>query len=299
MDPAPIRRWNPGFIALRWRHLFWGLPSLGLLFGLFVHFLPTIRNTSIGVVEIDHYLRTEAGLPSFTCAEVPNVIRSEKVLGIAIKELNLREQWKTNREDCVANLRNQISCKLIPGTELVEISVTGRSRAESAQIWKHLASALNNHAKGVFKLRDQAKLDRLESGIEKARAEVEIKRRALPQVWRYQDLLHRKSPPVAPPEIRPYQPLSKEVVEFEESRKLLELLQIKFISEKMQIMMTDEVKNPIWIHEAPGSRFPLTLWDTLRPLVLHSSIGVGVGMVLALVLAYLLELLFPRKSPTL
>jgi hypothetical protein len=162
-----------------------------------------------------------------------------------------------------------------------------------------LASALNHHAKGVFKLRAQAELDRLESEIERVRGEVEIKRRALPVVWGYEDLLHRKSPPAPPPEIRPYQPLSKEVVESEESQKLLELLQIKFISEKMQIMMTDEVKNPIWIHEAPGSRSPVTLWDTLRPLVLHSSIGLGSGMVLAVVLAYLLELLFPRKSPTL
>ncbi len=300
MSPAPIRRWNPGFIALRWRHLFWGLPLLGLLAGLVVHFLPTIRNTSTGVVQITRNLRAESGLPSFTNIELPDVVRSEEVLWAAIQGLDLQGQWKMSRDDCVAELRDQISCKFIPGTELVEISVSGRSLAESERIWKRLATALNDHAKGVINLRDKAKLDRLEGEIEKIRAEVEIKRRALPAgVWSYQDLLHRKSAPAAPPDISTYQPLSKEAAEFEKSLKLLELLQIKFISDKMQIMITDEGRNLIWIHEAPGSRSHALLWDTLRPLVLHSSIGVGSGMVLAVILAYLLELLFPRKAPTL
>ena len=117
-------------------------------------------------------------------------------------------------------------------------------------------------------------------------------------MWGYEDLLHRKSPPAPPPEIRPYQPLLKEQVEFEDSQKLLELLQIKFISEKMQRMITDESENLVWIHEAPGSSSPVTLWDTLRPLLLHSSIGLGSGILLAVVLAYLLELLLPRRSPS-
>jgi hypothetical protein len=90
----------------------------------------------------------------------------------------------------------------------------------------------------------------------------------------------------------------KEQVEFEDSQKLLELLQIKFISEKMQRMITDESENLVWIHEAPGSSSPVTLWDTLRPLLLHSSIGLGSGILLAVVLAYLLELLLPRRSPS-
>jgi hypothetical protein len=84
--------------------------------------------------------------------------------------------------------------------------------------------------------------------------------------------------------------------DFETSQKLLEQLQIKEISEKMQARITED---PLIIHQAPGTPVPVTLWDTLRPLVLHSSIGLGAGMVLAVVLAYLLELLFPRKAPRL
>jgi hypothetical protein len=38
-------------------------------------------------------------------------------------------------------------------------------------------------------------------------------------------------------------------------------------------------------------------WLTLRSLFHHAGLGLGIGVVVAAPLAYLLELLFPRKSP--
>lgn len=293
MDPAPIRRWNPGFIALRWRHLFWGLPLLGLLIGLVVYFLPMIRNTATGVVQ------KRPGALSFSTADVVHAVHTDDVLALTGIRTDLTHRWNLEGRagsPYTEELRRSVSAKPIPGTALVEISVSGRSRAESKLIWHALVTALQEHLESLRSANDQTRLDQLEAAVERQKAEVETKRRALPADFGYQDLKHRNTPLTSPPDFRPYRPRSKEADEFESSQQVLEQLQIKFISEKMQLMITDGTENPIWIHEAPGSRSSVTLWDTLRPLVLHSSIGLGAGMVLAVVLAYLLELLFPRKS---
>lgn len=290
MDPAPIRRWNPGFIALRWRHLFCGLPLLGLLVGFVVHFMPMIRPTATGAVQI----RPTA--LSFGTADVVHAVQSDEILALTGTRADLANRWNLKGREggsYTEELRRSVSAKPIPGTALVEISVSGRSRAESKLIWHALVTALQEHLESLRSANDQTRLDQLEAAVERQKAEVETKRRALPADFGYQDLKHRNTPLTSPPDFRPYHPKSMESAEFESSLQLLEQLQIKFISEKMQCTFTED---PLIVHEVPGNPAPVTLWDTFRPLVLLSSIGVGAGMVLAVVLAFLLELLFPRKA---
>ena len=290
MDPAPIRRWNPGFIALRWRHLFWGLPLLGLLVGLVVHFLPMIRNTATGVVQI------RPPSLSFSTADVVHAVQTDDILALTGIRTDLANRWNLKGKEgspCAEKLRRSVSAKPIPGTALVVISVSGRSRAESELIWHALVTALQEHFEGLRSVHDRSKLDQLEAAVKRQKADVDSKREALSQANKTETLLYYPNGAVQDPNSQ----FNTLKADFEASQKLLEQLQIKEISAKMQCrMMESEV---MIIHEVPGTPAPLTLWDTLRPLVLHSSIGVGAGMVLAVVLAYLLELLFPRKAPTL
>jgi hypothetical protein len=286
MDPDPIRRWNPGFIALRWRHVFWIMPLLGLLAGLILHFLPMIRNTATGVVQIG-----SAGL-SFSTADVVHAVQTDDILALAGIRTDLTNRWNLKGEEgspCTEELRRSVSAKPIPGTSLVEISVSGRSRAESELIWHALVTALQEHFEDLRSVHDQSKLDQLEAAVRWQKADVDSKREALSRAIRTETLLHYSNGS-GPQTNMDFQTLK---ADFEASQKLLEQLQIKEISEKMQCRLTEDA---LTIHEAPGTPVPLTLWDTLRPLVLQSSIGLGAGMVLAVLLAYLLELLFPRKA---
>lgn len=284
MDPAPIRRWNPGFIALRWRHLFWGLPLLGLLVGLVVHFLPMIRGTASGIVQIR---------PTFSTADVVHAIQTDDILALTGIRTDLTHRWNLKGREgspCTEKLRRSVSAKPIPGTSLVVISVSGRSRAESELIWHALVTALQEHFEGLGNAHDRSKLEQLEAAVKWQKADVDSKREALSRALKTETLLH-DSKGSGPQTNKDFQTLKADL---ETSQNLLETLQIKEISERMQDKL---MENPMIIHQAPGTPVPLTLWDTLRPLVLHSSIGLGAGMVLAMVLAYLLELLFPRKQP--
>ena len=188
----------------------------------------------------------------------------------------------------MTELQDAIQCEPIRGTALLDITVKGRSRAESKQIWNALVTALNEHFVSMLNLHDQAELDHLKTALELQKAETENKRHALKDAIQTEDLLYRPNGLPAP---RSRFDILKS--EFEESQRLLEALQIKIISETMGCRFR---ANPAIIHKAPGTPVPVTLWDTLRPLVLHASIGLGTGMVLSVVLAYLLELLFPRKA---
>jgi hypothetical protein len=285
MDPAPIRRWNPGFIALRWRHVFWGLPLLGLLVGLVMHFLPMIRPTATGVVQI------RPNVLSFSTADVVHAAQTEEILALTCTRVDLANRWNLNGKEggsYTEELRRSVSAKPIPGTSLVEISVSGPTRAEAELIWHALVNALQEHFDGLGSVHDQSKLDQLEAAVKRQKADVESKREALSRAIRTGTLLHYPNGS-GPPINEDFQSLKSD---FETSQQLLEQLQIKEIAGRMQAKITEDT---LIIHQAPVTPAPVTLWETLRPLVLHSSIGVGAGMVLA----YLLELLFPRKAPSL
>ena len=293
MDPAPIRRWNPGFIALRWRHLFWGLPLLGLLAGLAVHFLPMIRGTATGIVQIRPVPLTVASGRSFLgVSDVATMTRSDDLLGQTVLALDLPRRWRKESDVCVSELRDAINIEYIPGTALVQISVSGRSRAESAQIWDSLILYTNDHFSKIAQTEEPANIAALDALLEASKANFDAKREILEAFMRTSDLLHRSGSNNHPSDHR----FLKAKSDFEKAKADLEAAQIAQIAAKMQARITED---PLIIHEAPGTPAPLTLWDTLRPLVLHSSIGLGSGMVLAVVLAYLFELLFPRKAPTL
>lgn len=291
MHELAPRRWYPGFIALRWRHLFWGLPLLGLLAGLVVHFLPMIRGTATGVVQIRPIPSSTTGtLPAYS--DVARMVTSEEVLLAITRSLDLPRKWRIEEEACLSRLRGSIRCKGITGTSLLEVRVKGAHRAEAIRIWEALIKESVDQFSQLAAADHAAEIAVLNSRVEAAKADVEAKRETLATTMHTSDLLHLPGPP-GPSRFSHYFPRAK--AEFDAAQTALEAAQVAQISARMQSLIT---ANPLIIHQAPGTPAPATLWDTLRPLLLHSSIGLGAGILLAVVLAYLLELLFPRKFPT-
>ena len=296
MDPAPIRRWNPGFIALRWRHLFWGLPLLGLLVGLFMHFIPMIRHTATGIVQPTREPSDVTDRPPFEPADVAHALESDKVLGSVREKLDLPNRWRMDSAKCLRTLRSSITCDQVQfrGNTMVAISVTGRSRAESEAIWNVLVAELKNSFNEARLLQDQGSLAHLARLVEKQQADVKAIREALSESRRTN--LSRSGSQMPAPITSAETNILKS--DFEKAHASHESLLIEFLIKK-QMVRAGYSSDALWVDQAPGTPAPVTLWETLRPLVLHSTIGLGSGMVLAVVLAYLLELLFPRKAPTL
>lgn len=286
MDPAPIRRWNLGFVIMRWRHLFWGVPLLGLLVGLVLHFLPMMEKSVNGIVELRS--RT-TGNPLSGASHLDTVIKSDALLRPTVAALDLPRHWQMASDDCVNRLRERIQIEPIRGTTLLGIRVKGRSRAESRQIWETLATSLNEHFNRSAGVQDQIKLERLKAELERQEADVESDRQALTMAMQYQDLLFRTD------SLNPA-PLDKTErlrIDFETSARLRDQMKIRITAEEMRLKIAS---HSLIIHEFPTAPLPISLWNTLRSLVVYSFVGTGVGIVLAVIFAYLLEFGFQRRT---
>jgi hypothetical protein len=286
MDPAPIRRWNLGFVIMRWRHLFWGVPLLGLLVGLVLHFLPMMEKSVTGIVEL-RSLTT--GNPLSGASHLDTVIKSDALLRPTVTALDLPRHWQMASDDCVNRLRERIQIEPIRGTTLLGIRVKGRSRAESRQIWETLATSLNEHFNRSAGIQDQTKLERLNAELERQEADVESDRQALTMAMQYQDLLFRTE------SLNPA-PLDKTErlrIDFETSARVRDQMKIRITAEEMRLKIAS---HSLIIHEFPTAPLAISLWNTLRSLVVHSFVGTGVGIVLAVIFAHLLEFGFQRKT---
>jgi hypothetical protein len=80
-----------------------------------------------------------------------------------------------------------------------------------------------------------------------------------------------------------------------EAQEILANLEIAEIVGRMNRQL---IEDPVFIHESPSARSSIFFSRMPRALTVSSTIGLAAGMVLALLLAYLLELLFPRKADT-
>lgn len=286
MDSAPIRRWNPGFIARRWRHQFWILPLIGLAAGLLVDFLPVIRGTATGVVQMRSGGSNVPSVFAISPPELNQVIRSDEILRATIRSQDLAVKWRMSEQACITDLRAGIRCRILPGTTLAEIQVNGKSRAESFGIWNSLIQHANDHFSRIVGTMESETLATHDFHVATLTAESEDKRRILSNRIGTSDLLHRFGPNDHPSD----REFLKAKSDFEKAQAELDAARIARLSAKIQ---SEILKSPLAIHQAPDIAPPLTL----SSLVVLSCVGLGSGMVLAVAFAYLLELMVPRKTP--
>lgn len=293
MSTSSIRRWNPDEVITRRKRLFWLIPLLGLISGIAFSFSPLLRwKTAVGTLQIRTQSLPGETTPLFTPADLADAIPSDEVLEETAIALDLSKGRQGENQEIIASLRTKISCRPIPGTDLVELSAKGIDRADAERIWRGLISSASEHLRTRRADLEQTWLAAIAVEIENRKAEFETKSEEL---QRYLDL---KRPRLYdnPLDLRSPTPrLIKLQGDLWDDQEILAKLEIAEIAGRMNRQL---IEDPVFIHETPSAHISIFLSRMPRALTVSSSIGLGAGMVLAVILAYLLEMLFPRKFPT-
>jgi hypothetical protein len=293
MSASSIRRWNPDEVITRRKRLFWLIPLLGLISSIAFSFSPLLRwKKAEGTLQLRTQSLPGETTPLFTTTDLANAIPSDEVLEKTAIALHLSEGRQTENEEFVATLRTRISCRQIPGTDLVELSVKGSDRADAERIWHGLISFANEHLRTRRADLKQTWLAAIAVKIEHKKAEVETKSEEL---WRY---LGIQKPRVYdnPLDLRgPTPRLIKLQRDLWEAQEILANWEIAEIVGRMNRQL---IEDPVFIHESPSARSSI-FWSRMpRALTVSSTIGLAAGTCLALILAYLVESISPRNRPT-
>lgn len=311
MNALPSRRWNPSFIALRWRHLFRQLGLLGLLLGSSVHFHPYFTHNSAkgqilirSISKADH--RTSVTSPTESAAAT---FRSDVVLLETMIDLGLPEEWRLEGQECVARLKNRIESRPDRKAAIINLSVKGHSRSEAIRIWNKLIEVAEDEYTRLENPLLAASLKSLEAEIAVRQKRVNSLHKALSMAitaeayaGRHQKVEGPDTLPALPNTLPNFPgPRSKAldvqtaISERKQAVDDLESAQRKLAAETKKWSSMDR---PFVVKAAPSISPPDPFGTALLSLAKYSTLGLSSGTLLALILAYLLELLFPRRSPS-
>lgn len=283
MQAAPINRWGLGFIAKRWLHLFWVLPVAGLLLGWGLQFWNLYGPTATGLIRVIFPVSsTAAGRP----IEVAKLVQSDDLLFKMVNSMGLSGRWGLDPGACVVKLRDMVHGEEVLGTSLIEVSVAGSSRNEAIEIWNTLAQLTNQHFVDIRNASIEAARTAEEAAIEALQLDLDEKRGKLSAALKLSDLI--TDWPDSPYDQKKSAELEQTIADIETAQKALDIHLFRCVCYSGEA--------PINVHEAPTS-FSLNRWESLRPLLLHAGIGLSIGVLLTAPLAYLFELLLPRRKP--
>lgn len=293
MSASPFRRWNPDGVITRRKRLFWLIPLLGLISGIAFSFAPLLQwKTAAGTLQIRTQNLPGETTPLFTPTDLADAIPSDEVVGKTAIALHLSEGRQVENQEPVASLRTRISCRPIPGTDLVELSAKGSDRADADRIWLGLISSANEHFRARKAEITRTRLATIALEIEDKRIDVEAILGAIHppgsdlKLDYYDNPLDLRGP--SPGFIEDLKALDR-------ARRSLEALQIKQISSQM---MGRHTVDPVIIYESPTARDSNFHSGLLGSLAFAATIGLAAGTFVALILAYLLESISPRNRPT-
>jgi hypothetical protein len=281
MQAAPTYRWGLGFIAMRWRHVFWVLPLAGLLLGSGLQFWKLYGPTATGLIQAPYFGFSPGARP----ADVARLLHTDDFLSKAEGSLGLSKRWAIDPGTCVVKLRNMIRSDAVPGTSLVELRVTDASRTEAIEIWNTLARLTNQHFVEIRNASIESALAAKKATIEALQLDLDEKRVKLSAALKLSDLI--SDWPDSPYDQKKSAELEQIIADVETAQKALDI--------HLFSTACYSGEAPINVHEAP-TFFSLNRWETLRPLLIHAGIGLCIGVLLTAPLAYLLELLLPRRS---
>lgn len=293
MSASSIRRWNPDEVITRRKHLFWFIPLLGLISGIAFSLSPLLRwKTAVGTLQIHTQSLPGETTPLFTTTDLADAIPSDEVLEKTAIALNLSESRQGETKELVASLRTKISYHQPPGTDLVELSAKGRDRADAEQIWHGLISSANEHFRARQAESYRTRLAAIAVEIEDKRIDLEAMLGAIHPPGSDLKPDHYDNPL----DLRGPRPgFIEDLKALDQARRSLEALQIKQVSGQL---MGRHTADSVVIHESPAARDSIFYSGLLGSLAFAATLGLAAGTLLALILAYLLELLFPRKAST-
>lgn len=266
-----INRWSPGVVALRWRHLFWVLPLLGLIIGSGISW----RSYQLGIQARGMIQRQESA--TISEAEIRNLMLSDSVLQEAAHNSGYLKEW---RPDSAEKLRDIIRCEEIKGTSLLAITVKGRSTSTKVDLCNQLPVLM---VKKTGELRDQ-RIKEAEAGLQ-----------SLVETQKENGRLYRRNLKISlsPPE-EPFVATSEYIEtkrKFEESDKALDEARTAYISLRLQGVVSGA---PIAIIEKASAPVAFSMMELVEPMA-RTSYWAGASILLAVLLAYFLEWRYPRR----
>ncbi len=307
MRPHQSTRWHPRIIAQRWRSMFWLLTLLGLLAGLSVHFYPDLTtNTAKGQILLRSIpkpgQRTSIQNPTDVAAAT---LRSDVVLWRTMIDLDLPEEWGMEGEDCVPVLKKRITSRPVRKGE-VKVSVKGQSRSEAIRIWNKLIEVAGDEFIRLENPLQVATLKSLETEIAVGQKKVDSTHKALRMAMdsgeyrrRHQKVQSPDSIPTLPNTLPNFPGPRSDAREFQtvfaehqQAVADLEAAQGRLAAETKE---WSSIERPFIVQVAPSISPPRTFGLSLLSLTKYSTLGLAAGMLLALILAYFLELISPRE----
>ncbi|MCW1884292.1 hypothetical protein OKA04_06080 [Luteolibacter flavescens] len=277
MQAAPTYRWGLGFVVMRWRHLFWVLPLLGLLGGLGMRLWALYCPVAVGVIQpLPNSTRSFYPDP----AEAALVWKYTDTLAETVDSLNLQERWQLPPDECVIKLRGMVRSEHRSGSPSVEVRVTGQDRRESIEIWEELLNRTAHHFYAQYSAAAQAE-------IESATVDVRDLKKELAQAR----MISSGGKGVDSPD----QQEREERIDALQSK--LDAAQEALVAARLRLLSgeTNVLYLLVYPLEMPSMPPSPMDRDTLLSILRHGGWGAGIGIILSVLLAYLLELLFPRR----
>jgi hypothetical protein len=289
MEGFASRRWNPGFVAMRWRHLFWLLPLLWLLAGVAWFLIEQFKETAASG-SLAYYSGRDSSMSDEEMArEGLAFMTSREVMEGAVKRLSGSTTWGLNTD--VDNIRSRQRAEVDPslGLSAIKLTVTGRGEKAAHETWMAIYDAAQEIA-----ARDQFEFerDRIEFLKEEViRLEGELADLGIAPVV-------SESPSARPARLllRDQLPGSEDIgtmlSALDDARKELRRL------EAGQWCGTGFF-NPVGLISSPHLSTPVLPFGQVGMLGVCVASGFGGGLFMAVFLAYLLELLIPRRVESL
>ncbi|MEK7949432.1 hypothetical protein [Luteolibacter soli] len=267
MEGLATRRWNPGFVAMRWRRLFWMLPLLGVVMGVAWFLFQQFRETSVpGSIAYFSGKTSSAGNEE-VAREGMEFMTSERVLKRAANRVERSETWGVSADVDVIRRQQKVEIDATMGMPTLKMTVTGRGEKAARETWMAIYDAAWAIAVEEQRVSDQVELDSAKGKVSRLEAEV------------------ASLEPGSPDGKRGVKAVLSELDHARETQKRLEMGQ----------MCSTSFFERVALISPPHPATPAVPFGRLGMLGLHGAGGFGVGLFGAVFLAYLLEFLKPRR----
>jgi len=288
MTPPANRRWSLAFLAMRWRHLFWILPLLGLLTGSAIEWRRyRHENRTHGVVHLSTSPFIIGADPSsFTqrLGDFRNILLSDVVLNAAGHDAAVHHRT-LSKKDSIAELRALVECDHIPHTPLLVITVKGKKTTWTIDFCRALIQRSTDRVVEIRGADYWKKSEEATIEFEKLQRNLDLKRVEMtcPMSDAPANLTCLPDSPMGVP------------LECAELRRLESEFGEASNADHSKYMRIVEFGNPVNIHEFPAAMRPFSVASLLKPAT-RVGIWIGITMAAAVVVPYLLKSILPSKA---
>lgn len=218
--------------------------------------------------------------------ESANLLGSSGILGRVVDELHLSHRWEVDTETAVSILKGNIKVKVVPDTRLLEISVILAEKDLARDVAAALPQSLAAFEKAKAGEADADKIAKLDQLIQSASDVAAEKAVAVTKIEKFQKGAQTPDEPAAR--------------ELERARRASLVADTEV--ERLQVLRADAASSSIGgeprliVHSAPMiSQSPVNpdFSPELNELALQSLLS---GLLTALLLPYLLELVLPLRN---